>query len=66
MIGRYIFTFMAGGSVFTFGLLAGALIVTGGKIAMGIYDAMAIPIVFLFGGIVMVGVAAWLRKQQKK
>jgi hypothetical protein len=66
MIGRYIFAFIAGGSVVSFGLLAVAFIVSGGAVAMGVYDMMGLALVFLVGGVAAVGVAAWLRRQQKK
>jgi hypothetical protein len=65
MIGRYIFAFIAVGSVATLGLLAVAFIASNGPVAMGVYDVMALPLVFLAGGVAGVGATAWVRKQQK-
>jgi hypothetical protein len=65
MVGRYIFAFIAGGTVVSFGLLAVAFLASDGAVAMGVYDMMGLVLVFLVGGVAAVGVMAWVRKQQK-
>jgi hypothetical protein len=65
MVRRYIFAFLAGGSVVSVGLLAVAFIASGGAIAAGVYDVIALAMVFVAGGVAVVGVTAWLRKQKK-
>jgi hypothetical protein len=66
MIGRYIFAFIAGGSVVTLGMLAVAFLVSDAAVAMGVYDVIALPLVFLVGGVAAIGATVWLRRQQKK
>ena len=65
MVGRYIFAFIAGGSVASFGLLALAFLASAGAVAMGVYNMMGLALVFLVGGVLTVGITAWLRKQKR-
>ena len=65
----HIFAFVVGGFIATIGLLAVAFVASSGAIAMGIYDVMALPLLFVAGGgagICIMRITIWLRKLLNK
>lgn len=65
-MGRYIFAFVVGGAIVTVGLLSVAFVSTGGRVEMGIYDWLAVPLIFLAGGATGVCITLWVRRRSKK